>query len=114
MPLVLIGLSHHTSPVAVRERFAFADERVPAALQSLRDSGVASEAVILSTCNRVEIYAVTRQEPSRAFAALRDFLLSGHSNHDPLTDELYSLGAPKHLPPFQGRLRPRLHGAGRD
>ena len=47
----------------MRERFAFAEARVPAALQSLRDSGVADEAVILSTCNRVEIYAVTQLEP---------------------------------------------------
>ena len=60
MPLVVLGLSHHSSPVSVRERFAFAEGRVPAVLQSLRDSGVADEAVILSTCNRVEIYAVTR------------------------------------------------------
>ena len=70
MPLVLIGLSHHTSPVTLRERFAFPEERVPTVLQSLRDSGVANEAVILSTCNRVEIYAVTLEEPPGAFAAL--------------------------------------------
>jgi len=56
MPVVVIGLSHHTAPVTVRERFAFAESRIPATLQSLRDSGIASEAVILSTCNRVELY----------------------------------------------------------
>ena len=59
MPLVVIGLSHRSSSVVVRERFAFAEARIPGALQSLRDSGIAEEAVILSTCNRVEIYAVT-------------------------------------------------------
>jgi glutamyl-tRNA reductase len=55
MPLVVIGLSHRSSSVVVRERFAFAEARIPGALQSLRDSGIAEEAVILSTCNRVEV-----------------------------------------------------------
>jgi glutamyl-tRNA reductase len=97
MPLVLIGLSHRSSPVAVRERFAFAEDRLPAALQSLRDSGVADEAVILSTCNRVEIYATTQLEATRAFAALREFLLTTHDYRDPLTDEIYSLSEPQSL-----------------
>jgi glutamyl-tRNA reductase len=75
MSVVIIGLSHHTAPVALRERFAFAEADIPGALKVLRDSGVAAEAVILSTCNRVEIYAATTQEPAAAFAALKDFLL---------------------------------------
>ncbi|MGO8930147.1 MAG: glutamyl-tRNA reductase [Limisphaerales bacterium] len=93
--LVVLGLSHHSSPVSVRERFAFAEARVPAVLQSLRDSGIADEAVILSTCNRVEIYAVTHLEPPRAFAALRDFLVACHDYRDPLTDEIYAWGEPQ-------------------
>jgi glutamyl-tRNA reductase len=95
MPLVVIGLSHHSSPVEVRERFAFPEERVPVALQSLRDSGVAGEAVILSTCNRVEIYAVTPLEPPRAFTALQEFLLNCHNYRDPLADEIYTLTEPQ-------------------
>ncbi len=78
----------------MRERFAFAEERVPAALQTLRDSGVADEAVILSTCNRVEIYAATQLEPSAAFAALREFLVTCHEYRDPLTDEIYTFSEP--------------------
>ena len=93
--LVVLGLSHHSSPVSVRERFAFAEARVPAALQSLRDSGIADEAVILSTCNRVEIYAVTQLEPPQSFAALRDFLVNCHDYRDPLTDEIYAWGEPQ-------------------
>jgi glutamyl-tRNA reductase len=93
--LVVLGLSHHSSPVAVRERFAFAEARIPAALQLLRDSGGAEEAVILSTCNRVEIYASTALEPTKAFASLRDFLVNCHDYRDPLTDELYTLGEPQ-------------------
>ncbi len=95
MPLVVIGLSHHSSPVALRERFAFAEARVPAALQVLRTSKVAEEAVILSTCNRVEIYAVTALEPTAAFEALRQFLATCHNYSDPLTDEIYSYGEPQ-------------------
>ncbi len=75
MNVVVIGLSHHSSPVEFRERFAFAESKIPEALKSLRESGIAGEAVILSTCNRVEIYAATPLEPARAFAELRQFLL---------------------------------------
>jgi glutamyl-tRNA reductase len=95
MPLVVLGLSHHSSPVSVRERFAFPEARVPAVLQSLRDSGIADEAVILSTCNRVEIYAVTQLEPPQSFAALRDFLVNCHDYREPLTDEIYAWGEPQ-------------------
>jgi glutamyl-tRNA reductase len=75
MNIVVIGLSHHSAPVELRERFAFAEVKIPEALKSLRESGIAGEAVILSTCNRVEIYAATALEPVRAFAELRQFLL---------------------------------------
>src|SRR5215216_1890734 len=95
MSIVVIGLSHHSSPVTVRERFAFAEARVPAALQLIRDSGIADEAVILSTCNRVEIYAATQLEPRRAFAALKEFLVTCHDYRDPLTDEIYAINEPQ-------------------
>ena len=65
MNIVVIGLSHHSSPVELREQFAFAEAKIPEALKSLRESGIAGEAVILSTCNRVEIYAATALEPAR-------------------------------------------------
>ena len=94
MPLVVIGLSHHSAPVAVRERFAFAEARVPAALQLLRQSGAADEAVILSTCNRVEIYASTPLETANASAALKAFLVDCQEYREPLTDEIYCLGEP--------------------
>jgi glutamyl-tRNA reductase len=94
MALIVIGLSHHTSPVHVRERFAFAEPRIPATLELIRSTGVAEEAVILSTCNRVEIYAATSNGPQEALPALREFLLHCHDYRDPLTDELYSLAEP--------------------
>ena len=72
--IVVIGLSHHSSPVELRERFAFAEAKIPDALRTLRESGATGEAVILSTCNRVEIYAATALEPAMAFRELKEFL----------------------------------------
>ena len=97
MAILVIGLSHRSSPVALRERFAFAEARVAAALQLLRDSSGFGEAVILSTCNRVEIYAATALEPLPAFAALEEFLFTFHEYHEPLTDELYRLREPQSI-----------------
>jgi glutamyl-tRNA reductase len=57
--LFVVGLSWRTAPVAVRERLAFRDEEVPSALVDLLASPDIDEAVILSTCNRVEIYGST-------------------------------------------------------
>ena len=94
MPIVVIGLSHHTSPVTVRERFAFPDAKIPDTLHRLRESGMAEEAVILSTCNRVEIYAVTNQDARQAAHHVRQFLLDCHDYREPLTQEIYSLAEP--------------------
>jgi glutamyl-tRNA reductase len=97
MRVIVLGLSHHSSPVTVREKFAFAEARVPAALQMIRESGIAEEAVILSTCNRVEIYVATTLEPRQAFADLQEFLVRLHDYRDPLTDALYKLTEPESL-----------------
>ncbi len=57
--LLVAGLNHRVTPVALREKLAFSGEAIPGALERLRaDVGVA-ESVILSTCNRVEIYAAS-------------------------------------------------------
>jgi glutamyl-tRNA reductase len=58
MHVFCIGLSHRTAPVELRERFAVGSDVIPEALARLRGSGLAGEAVWLSTCNRVELYAV--------------------------------------------------------
>jgi glutamyl-tRNA reductase len=74
MPIVIIGLSHHSSPVEVRERFAIDPRRVPQLLNDLHSSGRVEEAVILSTCNRVEVYAVTANDGHQSCADLKQFL----------------------------------------
>jgi glutamyl-tRNA reductase len=55
MILLAVGCSYHNTSVAVRERLAFAEDRLPAALEALT-SRLRCEAVLLSTCNRVEVY----------------------------------------------------------
>ncbi len=96
MPIVVIGLSHHTSPVELRERFAFAEAKIPEALRALRGSGVADEAVILSTCNRVEVYVVAPRADHATFEALQQFLTDSCGYREPLNGEvLYSLAEPQ-------------------
>ena len=57
MPLVCLGISHHTAPVEVRERHAFPPQRMGEALVALRDYEAVREALMLQTCGRLEIYA---------------------------------------------------------
>ena len=59
MSLVALGVNHTTAPVEVRERAAFSAEHLPQALASLQQTAPVQEAVILSTCNRTEIYCHT-------------------------------------------------------
>lgn len=94
MPIVALGLSHRTAPVTVRERFAFAESATAEAMRRLREAGTIEEAVILSTCNRVEIYAATSAEPRAALTDLRRFLLVHHNYTEPLGSELYEFAEP--------------------
>ena len=56
MHFVSYGINHQSAPVAIRERLAFSADTIPAALQALHALPEVSEAVIVSTCNRTEIY----------------------------------------------------------
>jgi glutamyl-tRNA reductase len=94
MSIVVVGLSHRTSPVEMRERFAFAEAKIPDALQKLRADGLASEAVILSTCNRVELYIATPKNPAQAVRELKSFFANVHHQPEPEGQELYSLNEP--------------------
>jgi glutamyl-tRNA reductase len=58
----VVGLSHHATPVELRERLAFADDALAgAALRFLEAAPSVTEALLVSTCNRVEIFAVARR-----------------------------------------------------
>lgn len=75
MPLVCLGLSHHTAPVEVREHHAFPASRMEAALVALRDYEAVREAVMLQTCGRLEIYAEL-SDYEAGVAQLKSFLLN--------------------------------------
>ncbi len=93
-PLVL-GLSHHTAPVEIRERFAFAESDVVPALTRLRQRGFISEAVLLSTCNRVELYAVSPRPVVETLPALREFLAVDRQQLLPPQDGIYTHAGPQ-------------------
>lgn len=65
MNLLLIGLNHHTAPVDVRERLAVTPSHLPELLRALRDAPGVGEVVVVSTCNRFEIYAVVDDAAAR-------------------------------------------------
>ncbi|MBO2943955.1 glutamyl-tRNA reductase [Paenibacillus sp. F411] len=58
MHIVVVGLNYRTAPVAVRERFAFAEQDLPEALAQLKSTKSVLEGVVVATCNRTEIYVV--------------------------------------------------------
>ena len=68
MRLELVGLNHRTAPVEVRERLAVGDDALEAALAQLLADRGAAEAVVLSTCNRVEVYAAGAELRGEALA----------------------------------------------
>lgn len=98
MSVIVIGINHRTAPVTLREKFAFPESQIPGALERLRQSGLAREAVILSTCNRVEIYAATDSSNAETFHALRHFLLKDHVDAQAtMGDAIYTLDEPQSL-----------------
>ncbi len=79
MKLQLVGCSHHTAPLELRERLAFSREQIPAALGRLRSAFPETEAVLLSTCNRVELYtAADRADQAPSGDQMIEFLAEFH------------------------------------
>ena len=75
MSLLALGLNHHTAPVDIRERAAIGDERLGDALRTLQAVDAVTEAAIVSTCNRTEIYCGTNGgQASGADAALVEWM----------------------------------------
>ena len=77
MHLFLLGVSHRTAPVELRERLDFSSRDVGAAVEALAQRPSATETVVLSTCNRSEIY-VASSEPERAREDVIAFLADYH------------------------------------
>ena len=76
--VALIGCSHRTAPVELRERVVFTPEQALRAASELRDLGVIEEAVIVSTCNRSELYGVSAESGETAPAAMVSYLSEFH------------------------------------
>jgi glutamyl-tRNA reductase len=81
MPILSLGVSHRRAPVELLERLAVPDEELPKAYRRLADAPEIAEAVILSTCNRVEVHAEVAAYHS-GFLGIKRFL-SEHSGLDP-------------------------------
>ncbi|MEI8355942.1 MAG: glutamyl-tRNA reductase, partial [Deltaproteobacteria bacterium] len=90
MNIIVVGLSHKSAPLEIREKIAFAPHLIEQPLREIVALQDIAEAIILSTCNRVEVYAITR-DIAGGIARIKRFLADYH-----------------HLP-FE-RLEPHLYG----
>lgn len=74
--LLCLGLNYRTTPVEIRERIAFSEGDLPGALREVRELPGFAESVVLSTCNRVELYAAHElNDPMKAFEEVRRYLI---------------------------------------
>jgi glutamyl-tRNA reductase len=101
MEIVLLGLNHRTAPVELRERVAFTAEQARLAAAELRARGVLAETMILSTCNRSELYGVPPDSSDEALLELERYFASLHEI-DPqlLNNSLYrhrDVGVVRHV-----------------
>lgn len=77
MNIIVVGLSHKTAPVEIREKVAFPPTAMEEPLRQMVSLPAISEAVIVSTCNRVELYAASR-DARQAIVELKQFLADIH------------------------------------
>ena len=90
MEIVLVGLNHRTAPVEVRERVSFTTEQARRAAEELRSRGILEETLVLSTCNRSEVYGVPPEHAEESAGALSAFLSAFHAvRPDDLGPSLY-------------------------
>ena len=89
MSLLVLGLNHRTAPIDVRERIVFDAERLPRALAALRALPGMSEAAIVSTCNRTEVYAV-----GGSAQAVSGWLVAESGGNAALAECLYLIEGP--------------------
>ncbi|HVP80061.1 MAG TPA: glutamyl-tRNA reductase [Thermodesulfobacteriota bacterium] len=77
MELLVIGLNHNTAPIEIRECLAFPEDKLAEALSKVHALSPVKEDMIVSTCNRVEVYAATR-ETEKAIHDVKEFLCQYH------------------------------------
>ncbi|OGW53768.1 MAG: glutamyl-tRNA reductase [Nitrospirae bacterium RBG_19FT_COMBO_55_12] len=89
MSIIVVGLSHKTAPVDVREKLSFPEATVPEALKALKGYEGIRESLILSTCNRVELYASV-QDSGSGVAQVKKFISDYHKlSPESLEQSLY-------------------------
>jgi len=101
MNIVIVGLNHRSASVDIRERLSVPENRMGETLHELLSSPMIEEGLILSTCNRVEIFAVVK-ETEKGLNAVKQFIIESHPEVSPETLEsslyLYaSVDALRHL-----------------
>jgi len=74
MSLVVVGLSHKTAPVELREQLAIPADRLGQSLDALKNLGELKETVVLSTCNRLEIYACPISDRQKTKLSIHSFI----------------------------------------
>jgi glutamyl-tRNA reductase len=94
MDILVVGLSHKTAPIELRERLYVAEADLPKPLELLGDSPDIAERMLLTTCNRVEVYAVAEGTAEKAVEAITGCLAS-HKNVEPaqFVERLYTYAA---------------------
>lgn len=103
MVLQCLGLSHRTAPVGMREQLGYTSDDIPDALARARRDPRLRHLVILSTCNRVELYAALPESVGDPKGLLTEFMASGHGHGvdvASITPALYyheGVGAARHL-----------------
>ncbi|MCF6346382.1 MAG: glutamyl-tRNA reductase [Thiomicrorhabdus sp.] len=99
MNLITLGVNHETTPVDIRETVSFTSERAHLAIAELKTLSLISECIILSTCNRTEIYCILKENKSQQ--DIQDWLHTFFGlEHSTLTPYLYAhhdLDAVKHI-----------------
>ena len=92
MHVQLLGCSHHNAPVAIRERFSFGPEQIRHSVHGLRKRFPQLEIVLLSTCNRVELYTATQRDEAPPCAEIAEALAAEQQvNPQDVMEHLYGL-----------------------
>ncbi len=91
MNLFVLGINHKTAPVNVREKLSFSDQEIVEANKKLVSKTSLNEGLILSTCNRVEIYGVSNDPDADHFGEIKGFLSDFHQlDPECFEDRLYN------------------------
>ena len=73
MNIIVVGLSHKTAPVEIREKISFPEDGIEKPLHKIKELPACCESMILSTCNRAEIYAAVK-DPDKGAGNIKSFI----------------------------------------